>query len=260
MMESQEEEGGISEGQLKIVLVGDSGSGKTALCCRYTQDTFSPVHSYTSGVEFYLKRIRLTQERSVTLQLWDVGGTSLSGGMLDKYLYGAHLALFVYDVSNYTSFENLETWLMAVTEATRHQSRPLRRILIANKCEWTEARERRNPRMAGRAPSVALRGGFVGRHSALEHIRAVRVDKHKSFAAEHDMLAFLVSAQSGEHVAQVFQHLAAVTLGARLTRADMEHVTPVVRAQIAKPRPETALPRPPTASKMRVSSELCCLQ
>ncbi|XP_037088561.1 ras-related protein Rab-28-like isoform X2 [Pollicipes pollicipes] len=149
--------------------------------------------------------------------------------MLDKYLYGAHLALFVYDVSNYTSFENLETWLMAVTEATRHQSRPLRRILIANK-------------------------------SDLEHIRAVRVDKHKSFAAEHDMLAFLVSAQSGEHVAQVFQHLAAVTLGARLTRADMEHVTPVVRAQIAKPRPETALPRPPTASKMRVSSELCCLQ
>ena len=65
---------------------------QTAICCRYSQDTFSPVHSYTSGVEFYLKRLRLTQERSVTLQLWDVGGTSLTGGMLDKYLYGAHVS------------------------------------------------------------------------------------------------------------------------------------------------------------------------
>ena len=65
---------------------------QTAICCRYSQDTFSPVHSYTSGVEFYLKRLRLTQDRSVTLQLWDVGGTSLTGGMLDKYLYGAHVS------------------------------------------------------------------------------------------------------------------------------------------------------------------------
>ena len=43
------------------------------------------------------------------------------------------LALFVYDISNYTSFENLESWLMAVNDATRHQTRPLRRILVANK-------------------------------------------------------------------------------------------------------------------------------
>ncbi|XP_043244277.1 ras-related protein Rab-28-like [Amphibalanus amphitrite] len=203
---------------------------RTAICCRYSQDTFSPVHSYTSGVEFYLKRLRLTQERSVTLQLWDVGGTSLTGGMLDKYLYGAHLALFVYDISNYTSFENLESWLMAVNDATRHQTRALRRILVANKGD-------------------------------LEHIRAVRVDKHKSFAAENDLMSFLVSAQSGENVAQMFQHLAAVTVGARLTRADMEQASSVVRAQISKPRPETAaaLPRPPTASRLRVKSEVCAL-
>jgi len=228
-MGTQDEDGGASEQQLKIVLVGDSGSGKTALCSRYTEDTFSPVHTYTSGVEFYLKRVRLTQERTVTLQLWDVGGTSLSGGMLNNYLYGAHIALFVYDVSNYTSFESLEAWLEAVGEATRHQSRPLRKVLLANK-------------------------------SDLEHIRAVRVEKHKSFAADNDLMSFLVSAQSGENVAQMFQHLAAITLGQRLTRADVEQVSTVVRAQIAKPRPETALPRPPTASKVRIKSEVCCLQ
>ena len=43
------------------------------------------------------------------------------------------LALFVYDISNYTSFENLESWLMAVSDATRHQTRTLRQILVANK-------------------------------------------------------------------------------------------------------------------------------
>ena len=60
----------------------------------------------------------------------------------------------------------------------------------------------------------------------------------------------------------MFQHLAAVTVGARLTRADMEQASSVVRAQISKPRPETAaaLPRPPTASRVRVKSEVCCVQ
>ncbi len=51
--------------------------------------------------------------RNVALKVWDVSGSALEGRMLDKYIYGANAILFVYDVTNHDSFDNLQDWVTA---------------------------------------------------------------------------------------------------------------------------------------------------
>ncbi|KAK2558421.1 Ras-related protein Rab-28 [Acropora cervicornis] len=99
-----------TEHQLKFVLLGDGASGKTSICVRYSQENFDRAYKQTLGLDFFLARIVLPGNVHVTLQVWDIGGQTLGGKMLDKYIFGAHAVLLVYDVTNQSSFDNLEDW------------------------------------------------------------------------------------------------------------------------------------------------------
>lgn len=57
-----------------------------------------------------MKRLTLPGPTHVVLSVHDIGGQTLGGAMLDKYLYGADAVLLVYDITNYSSFENLDDW------------------------------------------------------------------------------------------------------------------------------------------------------
>ncbi|KAG9345438.1 hypothetical protein JZ751_008582, partial [Albula glossodonta] len=133
MSDSEEES---QDRQLKIVIIGDGASGKTSLATRFAQEAFGKQYKQTIGLDFFLKRITLPGNLNATLQVWDIGGQTIGGKMLDKYIYGAqdhgslsqplrhqrHLlliltrcssisgVLLVYDITNYQSFENLEDW------------------------------------------------------------------------------------------------------------------------------------------------------
>lgn len=86
MSDSDEE---VSERQLKVVILGETGTGKTSLSTRYCHDEFSRQYYPTAGVDFFLKRTEFPGSRNITLQIWDVGGHALEGNMLDKYVFGA---------------------------------------------------------------------------------------------------------------------------------------------------------------------------
>jgi len=123
MSDSEEE---VAERQFKLVLLGDSGVGKTSISTRYAEERFTKQYAPTAGVDFYLKRIVLPGQRNVALKLWDVSGTALDGRMLDKYIYGANAILLVYDVSNSDSFESLQVRELAPKDVIiRPQSRRL---------------------------------------------------------------------------------------------------------------------------------------
>uniref|UniRef100_A0A8C7PKG1 Ras-related protein Rab-28 n=1 Tax=Oncorhynchus mykiss TaxID=8022 RepID=A0A8C7PKG1_ONCMY len=77
--------------QLKIVVIGDGASGKTSLATRFAQEAFGKQYKQTIGLDFFLKRITLPGNMNVTLQVWDIGGQSIGGKMLDKYVYGAQV-------------------------------------------------------------------------------------------------------------------------------------------------------------------------
>uniref|UniRef100_A0A915B603 Ras-related protein Rab-28 n=1 Tax=Parascaris univalens TaxID=6257 RepID=A0A915B603_PARUN len=178
MMDSDDDE--HSERVLKVVVCGDGASGKTSLCMRFSQDNFGRHYQ----------------------QIWDIGGQSIASPMLQKYIFGAHGALVVYDVTNSSSFENLEDWVNIIKKITKTQEKPAQLSLVGNKTD-------------------------------LEHRRAVRIEKHTKFAEQHGMTSHYVSAKTGDSVKLMFRQLAAEILGMQLTKTDMEADIIVVEAPVA---------------------------
>lgn len=69
----------------------------------------------------------------VTLQVWDIGGQTIGGKMIDTYVSGAEAVLFVYDITNYTSFENLDDWVSVVKRVFRGADKLPHLALVGNK-------------------------------------------------------------------------------------------------------------------------------
>lgn len=186
--------------QLKIVIMGDGASGKTSIATRYSQEQFGKQYKQTVGLDFFLKRIVLPGNVNVALQVWDIGGQTLGGTMIENYIYGAHGALLVYDITNHNSFDNLEDWYGTIRKVIGKE----------------------------RLPHMAL----VGNKIDLEHMRTVKIDKHQKFAQEHGMSSHFVSAKTGDSVSLCFQKVAAEILGIKLTKPDVEQHHRVVKAEI----------------------------
>ncbi|KAM6136031.1 ras-related protein Rab-28 isoform 3-T3 [Phoenicopterus ruber ruber] len=131
MSDSEEEES--PDRQLKLVVLGDGTTGKTSLATRFAQETFGKQYKQTIGLDFFLKRIILPGNLNVTLQVWDVGGQTIGGKMLDKYIYGAQGILLVYDITNGQSFENLEDWYNVVKKVNEESETQPLVALVGNK-------------------------------------------------------------------------------------------------------------------------------
>ncbi|CAM9090788.1 unnamed protein product [Chrysoparadoxa australica] len=94
---------------LKVVLLGNSGVGKSNLIARFHNDEFSNEFMSTIGVEFVTKRIEVDGV-PVRLQIWDTAGQERYASMMKTYYRKAKGALLVYDVTAPASFQGLETW------------------------------------------------------------------------------------------------------------------------------------------------------
>lgn len=211
--------------QLKLVIMGDGASGKTSLCMRYAQEQFKKQYGQTVGLDFYLKRIILPGGVHVALEIWDIGGQTIGSSMLSNYIFGAHGVVLVYDITNYSSFENLEDWYNAVKKVC----------------------------IGGRLPHIAL----LGNKTDLEHMRTVKQDKHQKFAQEHGMTSYFVSAKTGDSVNLCFQRVAADILGIKLTKPEVEQQQRVVKAEVIKYNNDVAAARP-TPSETK--SSFCSIQ
>lgn len=210
---------------LKIIVIGDGASGKTSLITRYTQDQFGKQYDQTVGLDFFLKRIDLTDKKNVTLKIWDIGGQTLGGNMLDKYVYGADGVLLVYDITNHRSFENLEDWYDAVSKM---------------------------------CPDKKLHFSLVANKSDLEHMRKVTRDKHNTFAKKNEFASHYVSAKTGESVPLCFKALAAEILGIKLSRVQTEQAHRIVTAEIVSSNPAFAGKSAAIPTKQK--SSFCMLQ
>ena len=68
---------------------------QTSIATRYAQSSFGKEYKQTLGVDFFLKRIVLPGDTQVALQVWDIGGQTLGGAMLNNYIYGAHVSTVI---------------------------------------------------------------------------------------------------------------------------------------------------------------------
>ena len=121
----------------KIVLVGDSGVGKTNLLTRFSKNEFNLESRATIGVEFATKTINTETGHKIRAQIWDTAGQDRYRAIASSYYKGAVGALLVYDITKTESFENVSKWLKELRE---HGLANMTLMLIGNKTDLAKMR------------------------------------------------------------------------------------------------------------------------
>jgi small GTP-binding protein len=118
----------------KIVLIGDSGVGKTNILRRFTRDRFNPDSKPTLGVDFGTKTLEI-HGKSVKAQIWDTRGQERCRAVTSSYYRGAIGVLLIYDITAPLTFSSLPNWLDGVRE-NADPNIPI--TLVGNKLELAQ--------------------------------------------------------------------------------------------------------------------------
>ncbi|KAG2256700.1 hypothetical protein Bca52824_075994 [Brassica carinata] len=154
----------------KVVLIGDSGVGKSNLLSRFTRDEFCLESKSTIGVEFATRTLQV-EGRTVKAQIWDTAGQERYRAITSAYYRGALGALLVYDVTKPTTFENVSRWLKELRD---HADSNIVIMLIGNKTD-------------------------------LKHLRAVATEDAQSYAEKEGLSFIETSALEALNVEKAFQ-------------------------------------------------------
>jgi len=120
--------------QVKLLMIGDSGVGKTCLLLRYANDSFSPTFITTIGIDFKIKNVKVDDKR-IKLQIWDTAGQERFRTITTSYFRGAQGILLVYDVCDRRSFESIRNW---VSQIQQHADVHVNKLLVGNKCDMLD--------------------------------------------------------------------------------------------------------------------------
>ncbi|MFH4975098.1 hypothetical protein AB6A40_001807 [Gnathostoma spinigerum] len=120
----------------KLLLIGDSGVGKSCLLLRFADDTYTESYISTIGVDFKIRTIEL-DGKTIKLQIWDTAGQERFRTITSSYYRGAHGIIVVYDITDQESFNNVKQWLL---EIDRYACENVNKLLVGNKCDLTAKR------------------------------------------------------------------------------------------------------------------------
>lgn len=120
----------------KVVLVGDSGVGKTNLLSRFTRNKFNAESKTTIGVEFATRNVQI-RGKTVRAQIWDTAGQERYRAITSVYYRGAVGALVLYDITKPATFENLDKW---ISELKEHADPCVCIMIVGNKTDLRSQR------------------------------------------------------------------------------------------------------------------------
>ena len=178
----------------KLILIGDSGVGKSCILQRYMKNTFEESYKCTIGVDFLMKSI-IINGQTVKLQLWDTAGQEKYKSMVSSYYRGANVALIVFDLTNRKSFDNLPLWIENFYKNGPEQKNI---ILIGNKNDLADQRQ-------------------------------VSQEEAEAFSETNNMMYFETSAKEGNNIDYVFNYAAEKLLefyGGNNQAILIRHMTP----------------------------------
>ncbi|KAI6112854.1 GTPase [Pisolithus croceorrhizus] len=154
----------------KVVLIGDSGVGKSNLLSRFTRNQFNTDSKSTIGVEFATRSINV-DGKLIKAQIWDTAGQERYRAITSAYYRGAVGALLVYDISKQATFANVTRWLKELRD---HADSNIVIMLVGNK-------------------------------SDLKHLRAVPTEEATNFATQNELSFIETSALDASNVDSAFQ-------------------------------------------------------
>ncbi|TFL01001.1 ras-domain-containing protein [Pterulicium gracile] len=154
----------------KVVLIGDSGVGKSNLLSRFTRNEFNTDSKSTIGVEFATRSINV-DGKTIKAQIWDTAGQERYRAITSAYYRGAVGALLVYDIAKHATYVNVIRWLKELRD---HADSNIVIMLVGNK-------------------------------SDLKHLRAVTTEEGKNFSTENSLSFIETSAQDATNVESAFQ-------------------------------------------------------
>ena len=159
--------------EVKVVLLGDTGVGKSSLAQRYVTNTFKPYCESTIGASFMSKMILDETRAPLKLQIWDTAGQEKYHSLAPMYYRGAAAAILVYDITKRTSLDKLKEWVREL------QSQGPEHIVLC----------------------------IAGNKSDLDGKRAVPSDDAAAYAAEIGAVFAEVSAKDDTNVSALFSDL-----------------------------------------------------
>lgn len=154
----------------KIVLIGDSGVGKSNILSRFTRKEFNLDSKTTIGVEFAQKTLTI-EGKIVRAQIWDTAGQERYRAITSAYYRGAVGALLVYDISKSSSFENVDKWLKELKDHADSQT-------------------------------VVM---LTGNKADLKQLRIVSTEEAATYAQKHNLAFIETSAMDGTGVDKAFE-------------------------------------------------------
>lgn len=163
----------IYEMIFKLVIIGDSGVGKTGIINRYLHNTFSHEIKATIGVEFGTQKINLNGH-CIKAQIWDTAGQERYRSITNAYYKGAKAAIIVYDITNLNSFVGVERWLKEIRAVG---DKDIHLVLVGNK-------------------------------SDLDVKRQVPTDKGEEYARINEIAFMETSALNSSNITKVFESIA----------------------------------------------------
>lgn len=184
--------------QIKLVQLGQSGTGKTSLVLRFTKGYFHENLEPTVGAQFSTQTVKTSTAYSamkvnmddctVRFEIWDTAGQERYNALAPMYYRGAHVALIVYDITDMASFKIAKAWIDEV------QKRASAEIVIA----------------------------LVGNKKDIADRRMVEYQDGKQLAEERDLLFVETSAKTGENINDLFLALAEKVSSMSLAEEDTQ--------------------------------------
>ena len=123
----------------KIIIVGDSATGKTSLISKYIDNKFETIHDLTIGVEFRSKIEKIiidNQEIIVKFHIWDTAGQESFRSIINSYYRGVAGAILLFDVTDRSTFRNIPGWISELKNKSNDIKMPI--VLIGNKTDLYE--------------------------------------------------------------------------------------------------------------------------
>ena len=157
----------------KLILIGNSGVGKSCILQRYMKHTFEEKYKCTIGVDFLMKSLTING-KTVKLQLWDTAGQEKYKSMVSSYYRGANVALIVFDITSHASFDALPIWI-----ENFYKNGPEQKNII-----------------------------LIGNKKDLEESRQVTQEEAQTFSEMNNMMYFETSAKEGDNIDYVFNYAA----------------------------------------------------